>query len=105
MTRRRKRIVGVVVLVWLAGSFSGAGLAWYIAERQTRDLRHDHNAIVCLFRGFVIPARARSVQTMTDRTQKPSAQARARNAVKTDDTVLRALITDPRSFDCSTFTP
>lgn len=99
---------GIVTLVWLAGSFCGAGSAYYLAQRQTehqtREIRASLNPFVCLFRSFITPARARSAQTVDDKTQTESVRQRAANSVKTDDRILRSLITVPSSFDCSQFT-
>lgn len=108
MIRRHRRIIGIVTLVWLVGSISGAGLSWYISQRQiqsqTSEIRASLNPFVCLFRSFITPARARSAQTVDDKTQTESVRQRAANSVKTDDRILRSLITVPSSFDCSQFT-
>lgn len=99
---RRARIVGVVLLVWFAGSIVGGAGVWYLGERGSSELRHDHNALICVLRSIVKPARARSYQTANDMTQSPSARLRAKNAYTTDDTILASLLTIPRNFDCAT---
>lgn len=103
--------IGVVTLVWIVSSLCVGAGSWYISQAQSehrtteirREVRQSINPLVCLFRGLVIPARARSLQTEQDRKQTQAAQLRAANAVRTDDRILRNLITAPPTFDCSTF--
>lgn len=104
--KRHGRIIGVVVLVWFVGTIMGGVAVYYtssyLADRQSREIRHDHNALICVLRSLVIPGRARSIQSALDKTQSDSVRARARNAVKTDDIILASLLTIPRNFDCAT---
>lgn len=97
----KRRALGLVTLVWLVGSISGGGGAYYLGERSSGEIARDHNALVCVFRSLIIPQRARSVQTADDKTQSDSARKRTRSAIASSDTILRSLITAPRSFDCA----
>lgn len=99
------RKLGVVTLIWIVGAFTGVGCAWFLLQGQIDATTHSQNGIVCVVRGIIVPAQARSAQTARDATQSESARLRAANGVKTDETVLRSLITVPRRFDCSKFKP
>lgn len=101
---RRRRLVGVVLIVWVVGAIMGGAVSWYISERGSRELRHDHNALVCVLRSLVIPQKARSQQAADDPTQSASARARAKSAIVTYDAVLKGLLTVPPGYDCSGFT-
>lgn len=103
--RRRRRLAGIVTLVWLVGGLTGFASSYYISESRNSELRHNQNAVVCVFRSILIPARAASEQAAHDKTQSPSARARARAAAKRDDTILASLLTAPRKLDCSKFKP
>lgn len=103
MTRLRN--LGLVTLVMLCGAFLGAGAVYFLEQSQIDATTHSQNGFVCVVRDIIIPAHARSVQTARDATQSESARLRAANGVKTDDQILRSLITVPRKFDCSKFKP